>query len=416
MKYKRNYIWKLLIVSSVILLSGCTYEEVQPEENLVLESKEMIISSSPGETLYGISTDTLKLYPGRIARNQFLADILGGYKISYTEIMALRSNSGDLLDIRKMKAGANYTILTGKEDTTRALYMVYQEDPINYYILDFTDSIHIRKEKLETRKVLQYRGGVITTSLWNSLKDNNITPVLAIDMSEIFAWSIDFFGLQQGDSYKIIYEENYIDTVPVGIHKIYGVWFKHAGTNFYALPLIQNGVESYYDLEGNSLRKAFLKAPLSYSRISSHFSNSRLHPILKIRRPHHGVDYAAPAGTPVQAIGDGVVTTATWASGEGYYIKLKHNSIYSTAYLHLSGFAKGVAVGRYVKQGDVIGYVGSTGLSTGPHLDFRFYKNGVPVDPLKVEAPPVEPVSDENSEKFIKVSTVVKQLLDSIKI
>lgn len=416
MKLKRNYNWKLLVISSAVLISGCTFEKLPPAESFVQENEEMVVSSSSGEVLYSISADTLRQFTGHIARNQFLADILGGYSISYKEILTLRENSNDIFDIRKMRAGASYTIMTGISDTTRVQYLIYEEDPINYYILDFTDSIHIRKGEKETKKMMQYRSGVITTSLWNSLKDNNITPVLAIDMSEIFAWSIDFFGLQQGDSYKIIYEENYIDTIPAGIHKIYGVWFKHAGTEFYAIPLIQDGVESYYDLEGNSLRKAFLKAPLSYSRISSRFSNSRLHPILKIRRPHHGVDYAAPIGTPVLAIGDGVVTTATWANGEGYYIKIKHNSIYTTAYLHLSGFAKGVAVGSCVKQGDVIGYVGSTGLSTGPHLDFRFYKNGVPVDPLKVDAPPVEPVSKENSDKFIKTSTVIKQLLSTIKI
>lgn len=414
--YKKSYIRELLVISSVILFSGCTYEEIAPVDNLVPENIEVLVNSPPGEVLYGIPADTMRIYSGRIRRNQFLADLLNDYSITYKEILTLRENSNDIFDIRKMQAGASYTIMTSISDTTRAQYFIYEEDPINYYILDFTDSIHIRKEKKETRKVMQYRGGVITTSLWNSITDNSITPVLAIEMSEIFAWSIDFFGLQKGDSYKIIYEENYIDTIPAGIHKIYGVWFNHAGTEFYALPLIQGGVESYYDLEGNSLRKAFLKAPLSYSRISSRFSNSRLHPILKIRRPHHGVDYAAPIGTPVLAIGDGVVTTATWAKGEGYYIKLKHNSIYTTAYLHLSGFAKGVAVGRYVNQGDVIGYVGSTGLSTGPHLDFRFYKYGQPVDPLKVEAPPVEPVSEENSEKFIKTSTVIRQLLDSFKI
>lgn len=376
----------------------------------------MTARPDPGEFLYGIRVDTMNIHTGRIARNQFLADILNNFSVSYNDILTLRTNSKDIFDTRKMRAGADYTILTGRTDTAKAFYLIYHEDPVNYYILDFTDSLHIRKGEKETRKVMKYRGGTITTSLWNSMIENNITPVLAIDLSEIFAWSIDFFGLQAGDSYKLIYEENYIDTIPAGIHKIYGVWFEHAGNEFYAIPMIQDSTESYFDLEGNSLRKAFLKAPLRYSRISSRFSNSRMHPILRIRRPHHGVDYAAPAGTPVQTIGDGVITAAAWGNGEGYYVKVKHNSVHSTAYLHLSGFAKGVSVGSWVKQGDIIGYVGSTGLSTGPHLDFRFYKNGQPVDPLKVEAPPVEPVSDENREKFAKTSLVIKKLLDSIKI
>jgi murein DD-endopeptidase MepM/ murein hydrolase activator NlpD len=415
MSLKNNITVTLLLTASLLLPSGCTYENITPAET-VSQEELMTARPDPGEFLYGIRVDTMNIHTGRIARNQFLADILNNFSVSYNDILTLRTNSKDIFDTRKMRAGADYTILTGRTDTAKAFYMIYHEDPVNYYILDFTDSLHIRKGEKETRKVMKYRGGTITTSLWNSMIENNITPVLAIDLSEIFAWSIDFFGLQAGDSYKLIYEENYIDTIPAGIHKIYGVWFEHAGNEFYAIPMIQDSTESYFDLEGNSLRKAFLKAPLRYSRISSRFSNSRMHPILRIRRPHHGVDYAAPAGTPVQTIGDGVITAAAWGNGEGYYVKVKHNSVHSTAYLHLSGFAKGVSVGSWVKQGDIIGYVGSTGLSTGPHLAFRFYKNGQPVDPLKVEAPPVEPVSDENREKFAKTSLVIKKLLDSIKI
>ncbi len=177
---------------------------------------------------------------------------------------------------------------------------------------------------------------------------------------------------------------------------------------------MQDSVYSFYDTDGNSLRKAFLKAPLRYSRISSGFSSSRMHPILRIRRPHFGVDYAAPVGTPVVSIGDGRVVSATYDKNNGYILRIKHNSVYSTAYLHLNRFAKGVNSGSYVKQGDVIGYVGSTGLSTGPHLDFRVYRNGSPVDPLRVESPPVEPVDSTNMENFRKINYVVMRLLETI--
>lgn len=243
--------------------------------------------------------------------------------------------------------------------------------------------------------------------------DNDLHPMLAIELSEIYAWSIDFFGLQKGDSFKVIYEEEYIDTISNGIKHILAASFSHAGSEIYAIPLIQDGEESYYDLEGNSLRKAFLKAPLRFSRISSRYSNSRLHPILRIRRPHHGVDYAAPAGTPVHAIGDGRVIMREYQGGAGRIVKIRHNSVYTTAYMHLRAYGKGITVGKYVKQGDIIGYVGSTGLSTGPHLDFRFYKNGHAVDPLKVKAPPVLPVSEDNIEKFDKVSSVMYELINS---
>ena len=173
-------------------------------------------------------------------------------------------------------------------------------------------------------------------------------------------------------------------------------------------------MESFYDSDGNSLRKAFLKAPLQFSRVSSRFSSGRLHPILRIRRPHYGVDYAAPVGTPVHAIGDGRVTRAGFENGSGRMVRIVHNSVYSTAYLHLSRFGPGINAGAIVKQGDIIGYVGSSGLSTGPHLDFRFYRNGSPVDPLKVEAPPVEPVSEENKSDFEKSKTVVLSLLEHL--
>ena len=239
-------------------------------------------------------------------------------------------------------------------------------------------------------------------------------PNLAIGLSDIFAWTVDFFGLQKGDSFKVIYEELYIDDKLLGTGRIYAAQFNRTGSAITAIPFIQDGKESYFDTDGNSLRKAFLKAPLQFSRISSRFSSSRMHPILRIRRPHFGVDYAAPVGTPVHSIGDGRVTSATNENGAGRMVRIQHNSVYATAYLHLSRFGEGIAPGAFVKQGDIIGYVGSSGLSTGPHLDFRFYMNGSPVDPLKVEAPPVEPVSEENLARFEKSKTVILNLLETI--
>jgi murein DD-endopeptidase MepM/ murein hydrolase activator NlpD len=212
----------------------------------------------------------------------------------------------------------------------------------------------------------------------------------------------------------VVLDAQYVDSLFIGYGRIHAAYFRHANHDFYAVPFTQGGVESYYDLEGNSLRKAFLKAPLKFSHISSRFSNSRLHPVLKIRRPHHGIDYAAPSGTPVYAIGDGKIIKAShgYNNGGGNCIRIRHNSIYETAYLHLKGFAKGIREGMYVKQGDLIGYVGTTGLSTGPHLDFRFYKYGQAVDPLKIEAPPVEPVADSNKVAYDSVKTFTVKLLE----
>lgn len=364
--------------------------------------------------LYGIDTSGYLIETGRIRRNQFLSDILDNYGIRYTDLNILLSNSKETLDVRDIKAGNSYTLFLRNDTLQKVDYFIYKDNPVTSYIFDFTDSLHIRRFENEIRSVIKYSSGTIESSLWNSMIDSKLNPVLAVELSEIYAWTIDFFGLQKGDRYKIIYEEEYIDTVSVGVRKIYAAWFEHSGNQFYAIPLIQDGVESFYDLEGNSLRKAFLKAPLRFSRISSRFSNSRMHPVLRIRRPHHGVDYAAPVGTPVLAIGDGRVTSASYDKNNGRIVRITHNSIYSTAYLHLSRFGTGIRAGKYVKQGDIIGYVGSSGLSTGPHLDFRFFKNGQAVDPLKIDAPPVEPVSEDNKENFKKVSTVMKLLLDSI--
>jgi murein DD-endopeptidase MepM/ murein hydrolase activator NlpD len=414
----RKIIFKatLLVLSLYIIsfLSSCNEvsQDDEPPATVATDTLEKEVDNA--NLLYGIDTTGYNLENGRIRRNQFLSEILDNYGITYSDLHVLLSNSEETLDVRDLKAGNSYTLFLRNDTLQKVDYFIYKDNPATSYIFDFTDSLHIRRFEKKVDSKLRYSSGIIESSLWNSMIDGELNPGLSVELSEIYAWTIDFFGLQKGDRYKIIYEEEYIDTISMGVRKIYGAWFQHAGTEFYAIPLIQGEVESYYDLEGNSLRKAFLKAPLSFSRISSRFSNSRMHPVLRIRRPHHGVDYAAAVGTPVLAIGDGRVTSATYDKNNGRIVRITHNSIYSTAYLHLSRFGNGIKAGKYVNQGDIIGYVGSSGLSTGPHLDFRFYKSGQAVDPLKVDAPPVEPVSEDNAEKFKKISSVIKLLLDSI--
>lgn len=363
--------------------------------------------------MYGIPSDSFDLLNGQVKRNELLSTILLRYGISMEEIEMVVRNSESVFDVRKIRSGNNYTVFSRKDSTARAAYFVYEHDPTTCYVFSFNDSLKITPYSKEVKKIIRYSSGIIETSLWDAMILNGMHPSLVVGLSEIYAWSIDFFGLQKGDNFKVIYEEMSIDDRPLGISRIYGASFTGSGTTIYAIPFIQDSTESYFDSEGNSLRKAFLKAPLQYSRVSSRFSGSRLHPILRIRRPHYGVDYAAPVGTPVHAVGDGRVTQASHEGGSGRMVRIVHNSVYSTAYLHLSRFGTGIAPGAYVKQGDVIGYVGSSGLSSGPHLDFRFYKNGTPVDPLKVEAPPVEPVSEANRPAFEKNRTVIMSLLDT---
>jgi murein DD-endopeptidase MepM/ murein hydrolase activator NlpD len=368
---------------------------------------------APVETLYGIPVSSYTMKRGTVRWGESLATLLHPHGVSLQAIHMISLLPDSLIDEKKIKPGNSYKIFFDPDSIPA--FFVYEKDPVNYAVIRLGPGTPVAwngKKPVDLRQ--QHVTGTITTSLWESMQEVNAHPMLAVELSEIFAWSIDFFGLQEGDRYRALYEESFVDSLSTGITKILGAWFYHEGTEFWAIPFVQDGVRSFFDEEGNSLRKAFLKAPLRFSRISSGFSNSRLHPILKIRRPHHGVDYVAPAGTPVMAIGDGVVTRKAYQrGGGGNYITIRHNSVYSTTYMHLRGYARGISPGVYVKQGDVIGYVGSTGLATGPHLDFRFYKNGHAVNPLKVEAPPVEPVAEQNRPSFEIIRSITMDALAS---
>ncbi|NBC83714.1 MAG: peptidoglycan DD-metalloendopeptidase family protein [Bacteroidetes bacterium] len=383
-----------------------------PGEITITASSDSILSPKDPPLEYGIPIDSFFIVRQQVKRNQFLSHILSAYHIDLSAVDKIVKRSDGIFDFRKIKYGNQFTFFLQKDSSRKVKYVVYEHSPIDYVRISLNDSITIERLEKEIKIVDKKASGTIESSLWNTMINSDVNPMLAIELSEIYAWSIDFFGLQEGDSFNVVYEEQFVDTLSIGLGNIKTAYFKHAGNDFYAIPFEQDSVISFYDLEGNSLRKAFLKAPLRFSRISSRFSHSRLHPILKIRRPHHGVDYAAPGGTPVMAIGDGMVIKKGYYGGAGNMLKIKHNGVYTTAYLHLSGYGKGIEIGRYVKQGDIIGYVGSTGLSTGPHLDFRFYKHGAPIDPLKVEAPPVEPVHESNLAAFDSVKTYYHDLLN----
>ena len=402
----------IILIFLVVITFSCKYfqkgeselSEIVKDTILQREEKEPVL-------IFGIPADSFNLISGHIKRNGFLSQILLENGVSMPEIDQVLRNSDTVFDVRKIRAGNTYTLFCDTDSVARARYLVYEHDPTTCYIFSFKDSLNITPFKKEIKKIIKYTKGTIETSLWEAMMEDGFHPSLAVELSKIYAWTVDFFGLQKGDSFKVIYEELFIDEESLGAGKIFGAQFTWAGKTITAIPFIQDGKETFFDSEGNSLRKAFLKAPMQFSRITSRFSSSRLHPILRIRRPHFGVDYAAPVGTPVQAIGDGKIVSAGTENGSGKMVRIVHNSVYSTAYLHLSRFGQGIYPGAFVKQGDVIGYVGSSGLSTGPHLDFRFYQNGSPVDPLSVDAPPVEPVSEDNKTKFERNKIVVESLL-----
>jgi murein DD-endopeptidase MepM/ murein hydrolase activator NlpD len=401
--------WPAIIIS-ILLLAACNNQDRSKNESVAVDTIAFRKADTPVLT-YGIPSDSFDLVPGHIKRNGFLSEILLKHGITMQEIDQVINSSKSVFDVRKIRTGNDYILFCDRDSIARASYLVYEHDPTTCYVFSFRDSLNITEFKKEIKSEIKYSSGTIETSLWDAMINGGLHPTLAVDLSEIFAWTVDFFGLQKGDNFKVIYEEFFIDGKSLGTGRIYGAQFNRSGSSITAIPFIQNGKESYFDADGVSLRKAFLKAPLQFSRISSHFSSARMHPILRIVRPHYGVDYAAPLGTPVYAIGDGKVISATDEGGSGRMVKIQHNSVYATAYMHLSAFGPGIRAGTFVKQKDVVGFVGSSGLSTGPHLDFRFYMNGSPVDPLKVDAPPVEPVTEENKARFAKAKTVVLSLI-----
>jgi murein DD-endopeptidase MepM/ murein hydrolase activator NlpD len=386
------------------------------------QSKDTFIAVTPDSLkqekitknlVFGLPADSFTQLRGKVKPNGFLSSILLEHGVTMQEIDQLTKNSKQVFNVRNIRSGNNYILFCEPDSIGRARYFVYEHDPTTSYIFSFRDSLNITEYKKEITKVIRYSKGTIETSMWDAMMGNGLHPELAAELSNIFAWTVDFFGLQKGDNFRVIYEEKYIDDKPIGIGKVFGAQFTWSGKPILAVPFIQGGKESFYDSDGNSLRKAFLKAPLSFARITSRYSSARLHPILRIVRPHYGVDYAAPIGTPVHAVGDGRVVSATIDAGSGRMVRIVHNSVYSTAYMHLSGFGEGIYAGATVKQGDIIGYVGSSGLSTGPHLDFRFFQNGYPVDPLKVEAPPVEPIADSSRVAFERSKRVIESLLST---
>lgn len=350
---------------------------------------------------YGIPVDKYNVMYGIVEPNQNLSYILSRLGLSGTQIHTLTGKCEGVFDVRRIRSGQAYAFFTRKDSLATPRFFVYEESPRAYVVFDLRDEYKVtRGENPSEWKQKEVKGSV-QSSLWVAMQDCNTSPQLAVDLSHIFGWTIDFFGIQKNDEFRVIYEQEYVDGQALQSFHILAASFRASDSTYYAIPFVQDGEDLYYNTNGNSLEGAFLKAPLDYYRISSRFTNSRYHPVLKRYRAHHGVDYAAPTGTPVYAIGSGkVIAKGYQANGGGNYVKIRHNSVYTTTYMHLSRFAKGLQVGSAVKQKEVIGYVGSTGLSTGPHLDFRVYENGKPINPLTIKSQPKKPISPANKEQF----------------
>lgn len=377
----------------------------------ITQSKELSFM----EKVFGSLNFDYSVHSDRIHKNEFLADMMGGCNIDYQTVAALVEKTKGVFDVRKMQYNRPYTVLCAK-DSERAEFFIYEHDPLETVIFDLRDTLNVVLYEKEIDTLIREASGVINYSLYQTLVDQNLSRNLVAEMENVYAWAIDFFRIQKGDRFKVVYEELYADGEFVGVGSVRSAVFDHSDQPFYAIYFDHEDLEvgDYYDEKANSLRKTFMKAPVKYSRISSRYSSNRRHPVLGYRKAHLGTDYAAPTGTPIYSTANGTISKRGYTRGNGNYVKVKHNSVYSTQYLHMSKIAKGIKVGTRVKQGQVIGYVGSTGLATGPHVCYRFWKNGKQVDPYKQKLPAAKPLKAELIPDFDLHKDSIIQRLDAI--
>ena len=343
----------------------------------------------------GFRADDYACEESTVHSGETFTGLMNRLGLGVDEAYSMAAACDSTFDVTKLRAGN--AVRAYSDSLTQAVsYIVYDMDRIRQAVFQCKDSLAVWIYEKPVTLNRRYADVSISSSLWADMARAGSSPALIIKLSDIFAWTVDFFGLQQHDRFRIIYEEREVEGEVIGIDTIYFARFTRGENDKYAIMFDQgDGGNVYWDENGESLRKAFLKAPLEFKRISSGFSYARKHPVTGQVRPHTAVDYAAPTGTPVVAIGDGTVVSAGWAGGGGNTVKIRHNSVYTTSYMHLSKYGPGIKAGVSVKQGQVIGYVGMTGTATGPHLDFRVYQNGTAINPLTLESPSAEPIKDE---------------------
>ena len=403
----RRIINILLAAASLLQLSSCRSE-----------SSADAMEDAQVATVENSQTDTLRCQEGKVRNGQFFSTLMTSLGMTAQEAYDLTQACDTVFDVRSLRVGNAYRAYYDEDESGSEMLVkvVYDRDRSSQIIFDCIPPYEVSLFEKPVTVESRYAEVTINTSLWNDMLDAGVSPLLIVDLSDIYAWTIDFFALQKGDRFKVLYDERICDGEVIAIDTVRYALFTHDSQE---LPMIMynqhDGGNIWWNEKGESMRKAFLKAPLKYSRISSGFSYARKHPVTRKVRPHTGVDYAAPKGTPVMSIGDGVVTSKKYEGAGGNTVRIRHNSVYSTAYLHLSGYAKGLKVGQRVRQGEVIGYVGSTGRSTGPHLDFRVWKNGSPINPLKMDSPPAEPLKKDNMPAFEKAAAACRARIDTIR-
>lgn len=407
----------LVAISAFYLYSGESAElnavASQPLEQIPKEIPEIEVVEPP-KVLYGINVDTKVVIEDVVKPNDNLSSILSNYDVPLQEIDLLARKAKGVFDVRKINAHKNYKLICSEDSI--AQFMIYEPNKIDYVVFDLNDSTDVYLGMKEVNTLESTITGTITTSLYEAMIESGASPQLVDYVADIFGWQLDFTRLQVGDEYKIIYQQKLVGDEVAELGPVLGAEFIHEGNPFYAVRFDQGKGPDYFDEKGHSLRKAFLKYPVKFTRISSRYSGKRFHPVLKRYRSHLGTDYAAPRGTPIRAAGEGIVTEARYHRGNGNYVKIRHNSTYTTQYLHMVRIAKGIKPGNKVIQGQTIGYVGSTGLANGNHLCYRFWKNGKQVDALRVELPPSEPITEDHKIAYDNIMMVMIDRLHQIEI
>ena len=399
----------LSIFLIIFFLFSC--QENKNEEQKVEKKPEKII------TQFGYTLNDYNVKRGRVKSGDSFGTILENNNLFYPQIYNIVQKVKKVYDIRKINIGKPYTILSSKDSLNTPQVFIYQPNLIDYVVVSLTDSLWAEKKSKAVQLKEFEAEGVITSSLSETMEEKRLSPLLSNELSEIYAWTIDFFRLEKGDNFKIIYSAKFVDdSIYVGLNRIHSAFFEHRGKPFYAIEFEtdpKRGIFEYFDENGKNLRRAFLRSPVQFSRISSRYNLKRRIAYYGYRvRPHKGTDFAAPIGTPIRATASGTVTKSSYTRSNGKYVKIKHNATYSTQYLHMD--KRAVKVGQFVKQGDYIGTVGMTGNTSGPHVCYRFWKNGKQVDPLKQKLPEAKPISTELKNRYLEYMGPIKKQLDAI--
>lgn len=365
---------------------------------------------------YGLQVNKASLVEGKVKPRERLADIFLANNVPANFVKELGNISKNIFDVRKIVANKKYAFVCKEDSLKTPLAFIYEPNPVEYLVIRFDEQMHVELCKRNVEVIEKEISGIIYNTLSHTIESLGVSHELTNKFVDIFAWQLDFQRLQKGDKFKLIYEDNLVEGKSIGIGRIIGIYFEHFGNDMYAFSFDQGEGIDYFDEMGNSLRKALLKYPIQYTRISSFYSLNRFHPVQKRYKAHLGTDFAAPTGTPIRTVGDGIVLEATYNGNNGNYVKIRHNATYTTQYLHMSKIAAGIKPGVRVRQGQTIGFVGSTGLATGPHLCYRFWKNGVQVDALRIELPPSQPIKEDYLETFGQVREEMKQRLARIEL